>query len=296
MLDLLPDGRRVGQVDEAADGLHVLQCRRDRRILQQLIQPSRRYAQQDAQLVGGLAPGDLQGRNRGLGLREIRVGLGHVEPRRLAVAIVVSQLRQHQAPRLDHDVLGGVLEPLLGRAKIDVVLGDLGEQQHQGVVVVFDRHVQVGVGRFDGPAEPAPKVEFPGKARAGGPVVVEPVRRVVDVVVAQRGPRVVAERLLRLGEQLAHGNAQLGASFKNAQASRPQGEVLLVGLLNERVEHRVVKRLPPGGIVGRPATDVRIFVVDPSVGHGRGGAAVVRANLEAVGDVIAPTRTPRQDG
>ena len=84
--------------------------------------------------------------------------------------------------------------------------------------------------------------------------------------------------------------------FQNPQAGHAQGEVLPVRVLNERVEHRVVKRLPPRGIIGRLAADVGIPVVDPVIGHGRGGATVVGANLEAVGDVIAPTRAARRHG
>ena len=79
------------------------------------------------------------------------------------VAAFVPSIRKVQALALDPHVLPRVFQPLFRRPQIDVALGDLRQEQDQGVVVVPDRGVQIGVGRFDAAAISSPEVEFPGE-------------------------------------------------------------------------------------------------------------------------------------
>ena len=173
----------------------------------------RRHPQKNAKLVGRLPAQRLQRRDDRLGLRQVRLALGHVEPRRRPVLKL--EIGQAQALALVVDVLPGVLQPLFGRAEIRVLLGNFGQQQNQHVVVVLNRGVQSCVGRLDGSAKPAPEIEFPGKAGSHGPFVVIQHWRRGGRILAYVRPHVVAKGLLRLREQLSNSDAPLGAGFEN---------------------------------------------------------------------------------
>ena len=180
---------------------------------------ARRRRHQDAQLVGRLATCRFQGRDACLGLSKVRLALRHVQLGRGAV--VELHLRQVQADLLVLDVLAGIVQPLLGRPHVNVALGDLGEQQHQGVVVVVDRSLQLRIGRFQGAAIKAPEVELPGQVRAHGPVVVMHQGSGAGAIPADLLPRVAAGGLLRLRKEGARRDVALGrASTIRKQAMR----------------------------------------------------------------------------
>ena len=58
-------------------------------------------------------------------------------------------------------------DALFEDADLDVGGRDLGDEAHQHVVVVGDRGEQLGVGRLDAAAEPAPEIDLPGRIEAG---------------------------------------------------------------------------------------------------------------------------------
>ena len=96
---------------------------------------------------------------------------------------------------------------------------------------------------------------------------------------------------MRLREQIADGDAELGAGFENAGAGDSQGKILGVGVFDERVERRVVEDGPPLAQAIFLAFNARIRVVDPALGDRRGGTRVVRADLEAIAPPIPATPT-----
>ena len=86
---------------------------------------------------------------------------------------------------------------------------------------------------FDGPPEAAPEVEFPAEAEADSPTGCktgsrEPTPRSGDRAVrrgdAQRIARVIALDVLRLREEFAHADRQLGPRLQN-RGSRPGASV-----------------------------------------------------------------------
>ena len=101
-----------------------------------------------------------------------------------------------------------------------------------------------------------------------------------------RAQPVVLERadgLLGLGIKPAHGNAELGAGLEDPDPRHAEREVLAVGGVDEPVEHRVVKCLPPGAVVDRLARQAFAARLAPIVEHCRVRPRVVRPQLRAPG-------------
>ena len=73
----------------------------------------------------------------------------------------------------DGHVLPQIAEPFLVGADLDVVGGHVAQQRDEHLVVIGHRGVEVVVGRRDGAAEPAPKIELPGQVEAEVPLVEE---------------------------------------------------------------------------------------------------------------------------
>ena len=139
----------------------------------QVVEVARRDAEQDRERVLGLPDAGLEVGDERARVFEQRGGLRRVEPGHLAgLELLVGD---REAALLDRDVGVRDVEPLLERAELDVVRRHLGEQRHQHVVVRGDRGEQLGVGRLDAAAEPAPEVDLPGRVEAGLPVVEEVV-------------------------------------------------------------------------------------------------------------------------
>ena len=78
--------------------------------------------------------------------------------------------RQLKRLALNLDVRPRVDEPLLERAILHVVRGHVGEEHDEHIVVVFDRGIEFGIGRFDRAAVAAPEIEFPGSGQPGIPI------------------------------------------------------------------------------------------------------------------------------
>ena len=135
------------------------------------LQIARRDAQQDTERVVRLTEHDLEGRDGRAGLFQDGPGLFHVEPGRRADPELL--LDEGQDALLNPDVVAGDLDPLLGDPVLHVIRGHVGQQGHQGGIVVFDRSIQVGIGGLDRAAETAPEIELPAQVEAGRPVGIE---------------------------------------------------------------------------------------------------------------------------
>ena len=174
---------------------------------------------------------------------------------------------------------------------LHVVGGHVAQQRDQHVVVVLDRGVQAGVGRLDGPAERAPEVEFPRETEALVPLTVvaldaESVGAVGNF--STEGFALVAGlRGLRLRQQIADGLAAQRPRLQHAPAglSATSG-VLLIAQANELVEHGIVEDRPPFAQVVGILAHPRIVGVDPVAGDRRSRLGVLRADFEAVLDVV----------
>ena len=64
-------------------------------------------------------------------------------------------------------------DSLLRGANRDVAIRGVGQQRYGYVVVVKDRRIERGFGRFNCPAEAAPEIELPGQIEAECPLVEE---------------------------------------------------------------------------------------------------------------------------
>ena len=156
--------------------------------------------------ISDLEDGDQRLRGGQVGLRPL-----HVQVRNQALA--EAKLHEPERLLLQGSVLAGQLDAFLQRTHLDVVGGDLGLQQDQGVVVAVDLGVQRGVGRLDPAAEAAPEVQLPGGVHADRKVVEFPldgedVERVGAVAVLV--PVVLGNRRLLLRKKFADGDAKLG--------------------------------------------------------------------------------------
>ena len=97
----------------------------------------------------------------------------------------------------------------------------------------------------------------------------------------------VAVHFLCLREELADGDAHLGAGFQHAVTRLAQGQVLAVGGLDELVEGRVVEYRPPMAVVRLFAPHALVVGIDPVLRYGGWRPLEVRADLETVMDVFA---------
>ena len=130
---------------------------------------------------------------------------------------------------------------------MNVIGGHVSKQGDQHTVVILNGSIQASAGRFNGPAESAPEVEFPGQVEPVIPLAKEPagdVRAVGDFS-ANRVARVVTCRVLRLREEIARGDGELGSRLQHPGTGLPQGQILLVGGTDERVEKRILEDRVP---------------------------------------------------
>ncbi len=224
--DVGPAAQQIGR--DADDDLR----RRDRdrgRAVQQITEVVRGHAEQHGESIPRLASLRLEGRQRRLGVQEhgpglLQVELGHG-------AVLEPGLDDLQGLLLDVDVLLGDADALLGGPERDVVVGHVRGQGDEGVVVVREGREQAGVGRLDPAPDPSPEVELPARLR--------PDRRlpVLDAAAALKesgGGGSIAravvldgpDRLLRLREDLADRDAQLGAGLKDPYPGLLEREVV----------------------------------------------------------------------
>ena len=93
-------------------------------------------------------------------------------------------------------------------------------------------------------------------------------------------PGVRPDRLLGLGEDVAHGDRLAGPGLEDPRARDPQGRVLLVGRHDQGVERGIAEDLPP--VLQVVVLHAGIVRLDPFRGHGRRRPAVVGPDLETV--------------
>ena len=105
---------------------------------------------------------------------------------------------------------------------------------------------------------------------------------------------IAARGVLRLGEKFALGDCQLGPGLKDAGAVLFQVDVLVIGMVDQVVEHGVVKNAPPAAQVGGMAADADIGGVDPTRRDRGLGGGVLGSHLEAVVNVVGKTRASAQ--
>ena len=159
------------------------------------------------------------------------------------------------------------------------------------------------VENFDGAAKAAPEIELPAQVEAGRPVGIEVAdqrrgrgsgrqerRRIIESGVAETDAAVLALRLLQLREDTAGGDGLLRPRFEDVRAGHAQIQVLLISRGNHGVEGWILKDAPPVGILQVAALHVGIAGLDPVVGHGRRGPAIIGTDLEAVANVVQRTR------
>src|SRR5215472_10917050 len=106
--------------------------------------------------------------------------------------------------------------------------------------------------------------------------------------------------LLYLRIELADCYAQLGARFEHLGARADQSEVLIIGDLDQPVENRVVKHLPPVSILLISRIDRRVLGFEPFLGNRGRRRGKIRAD-ETSGAAkrqqhAQPSATPQSRG
>ena len=132
---------------------------------------SRRRAEQNAQTMTRLPQSRVELREHCLGFGEAGLGLLDVEFR--GESILEPFLCQFQRFLMNLDVHTGEFDPLLMPAQLHVTRGHVGNEQHLHVPTIFLRCSQLGLGRFDGAAVFAPKLDFPRRRQRANREEVE---------------------------------------------------------------------------------------------------------------------------
>ena len=153
-----------------------------------------------------------------------------------------------------------------------VIRRHVGQQGHQGVVVVFDRGIQVGVGRFD--------------CRRNLPQKSSSQLRLKPVMSRWSGSGQVAvgiqpRHLLGLREDIAHRDRLLGPCLEDPGPDGAEVRVLPVSPATRELSMGSWKTFhqSPCAVA---ALDSGVLGLDPFRGHGRRRLAIVGADLEAV--------------
>ena len=171
-------------------------------------------------------------------------------------------------------------DPLFGRPIANVIARHVAQQRHEHGVVIFHRRVQRRFRRLNCAAEPAPEVEFPGQIETEVPLTEERI--------AHAEPRVSAVGRLQLREEAADRKGELCPRGQNSEPGLAQRQILLIRLLNEPVERRVVELFPPVGEVIRFTIPPhpRVARLDPLLGHRRRWPTIIRTDLEPIAHVL----------
>jgi hypothetical protein len=244
------------------------------RVAQQVPQVSGRHPEQEAERVLRLPDSRLELGDLRLGVAQEGLGLLHVQLADRSVA--EADVGDLVAPLLNLHVLPDGQEALLEGADLHVGGGYLGHEGDQHVVVARDRRQQARVGRLDPAPEPAPEVELPGRVEAGAPLAEVAVRCGNRRLLAQGDPVGRARSLLQLRIQLSDRDPARGLSLQHPDPGDPQRQVLLVGPLDEGIEHRIVEHGPPGAVVRRLALELGLVQLHPLRGERRRRLLVVR--------------------
>jgi len=182
--------------------------------------------------------------------RQIDFQLGNggqrLEPEGAGLIPVEFALRVHALARLgdagrvflDFRVGLRVADALFVGAKNHVIGRHVGEQRDEDVVVIVHRGVEAGGGGFDLTAESPPEIQLPGEAETVRPLtgITLLPRKTARGFAAAGGSIEGAEGELRLGEDFAARDAELGARLQDAEAGFAQRQVLLVGGDDQLIE------------------------------------------------------------
>ena len=121
-------------------------------------------AEQDAQAVDRLDQTAFQEGNPRFGVGQVRLCLGDVQlgcdPR------LEPALNELESLTLSLDIRPGVSQSGLERTYFHVVQCDLGVEAHEQIAVLFDRGIQIGLGRLDPATEPPEHVDLPRSVKA----------------------------------------------------------------------------------------------------------------------------------
>ena len=139
------------------------------RAVQQVIQIVRRHPQQNGQAVPGSPPRKLECFHRGERAGQARFGLRGID---LAVdhRDLEACLGDPRAFLLHDGVALGECQSLVQCSQLDIGARDFRDQQHECIVIVFDRTVESCVSGFHRAAKAAPEVELPRQAASQPPV------------------------------------------------------------------------------------------------------------------------------
>jgi hypothetical protein len=240
-------------------------------------------AEQHGERILGRVERAFEAGDRGLGLRELRERLLHIELAGLAVLEL--RPRDPQALLLGLHIALRELDALLQRADVEIGARDPGGETHERAVIGCDRGEHRGAIRLDGTAILSPEVELPGGAQAE-------LGRAEDRIRLRQQQRGVAlplvlratdERLL-LREELAHSDIQLRLRLQDARRGNLQGKIVVIGRVDERIERRILENAPPPGRVGGGgrAGCGPGRLGDPVLGYRGGGTREVGPDLAAM--------------
>src|SRR5260221_6205368 len=178
---------------------------------------ARRAAEEGTECVVRLPQRDLKGGNGRSSLLQNSPRLIHVELRRRSDS--ESLLGKGQDPLLNSHVVLRDSDSLLGNAILHVIRGDVGEQGHEGIVVVLDRCIQTGIGGFNRAAKAAPEIELPAQVEASLEIVKEGLGKNLGIgqVPGKADPRIRPGQLVSLGEDLPGRDRLLSAGFENSR-------------------------------------------------------------------------------
>ena len=204
---------------------------------------SRRCPTKDAEAVGRLPHRYFQGGDDGFRLSQIVLGLIHIKPGR--GAFLEPGLRNAHCALLCFCVGAGQLEAVLQRPDFDIGDPNVSQECHENVVVVFDRGIQVCVGRFDSPPKSSPEIQFPSEVESRLPDTEGLSRSGLSYALCRLCSPVLAERLLGLRQQVPRGDSPFSAGFQHTKACGAERQILAMGVRDQRVKHRIVEGRPP---------------------------------------------------
>lgn len=211
-----------------------------------------REAAEDGDAVGGLGEGGFDGGNGGEGGAEEGLGAGDIELGTLAA--IAEGFGEAEGIGLVGGVAAGDDELGLEAAEFEVIDGEFGAEGDEDIEAGGFDGIDGGAGGFDGAADAAPEVEFPGGIEAGA---IEFVVAEIAVEVGVEGDGTAAGLGVAIGGIAAGGGGEVesgeGPEFAGfAEACGGEAQVWVVGgsLGDETFEEGIVEAAPPVDLDG----------------------------------------------
>ncbi len=177
---------------------------------------------------------------------------------------------------LNPDVGASNFDALLGYAILRIIGRYVGQQRHQGVIVVLHRCIQVGIGRLDAATDAAPDIDLPVQVEESE---IDPRRMAIRSAVG-----IEPLQLLGLREEVARRDSLLRSCLQHPCAQDAQTQVLLVSRANQRVERLILEHRPP--ILDVALLHVCVAGLYPLCGHGSRRLAIIGTDFETVADPL----------